>query len=82
MIKGQITCDCKQFFGFETILEVVACPKCHKSYESLKYGVDEQTEEITESPKEEDMVAVGVYKQAVEEGEQLSFPLDELEVND
>lgn len=81
MIKGQVNCSCGQEFWFETILEVVVCPKCHKSYESLKYGIDEQTEEIIESPKEEDMVA-GVYKQAVEEGEQLSFSLDELEVND
>lgn len=78
MIKGQISCSCGQLFGFETILEVVVCPKCHKSYESLKYGVDEQTEEIIESPKEEDMVAVDVYKQTVEEGEQLEMQLEGL----
>ncbi len=41
MIAGVITCQCGQFFGFETAADKVACPACKEGYTAKDFETPE-----------------------------------------
>lgn len=46
MHKGVVFCDCEQLFSFETMLEIVRCPKCKKEYIAVDCGTGIEEEVI------------------------------------
>jgi len=73
MIKGNVTCECGQYFDFETIAEFVDCPKCGKSFNTKEHEIidvpyEEVVEVVESAPAIEEIVKQAV-KDALQENE-------------
>jgi len=71
MIKGNVTCECGQYFDFETIAECVDCPKCGKSFNTKEHEIidvpyEEVIEVETKEPAIEEIVNLAVKDAPVE----------------